>query len=403
MPTYLGEVSYRLDLIDHNDNTVATFAGLGLDTPNRGGLHSLSYRKRLRTAGGLSVRIFGDDQRIEDYLRLDKGFDYRWRVFRSDPLWDNVERKDFVGFHRGEQDDQLSTGDFLYTSFSTGPNGWMDSEFIDYPAGSSFTQKSGDASVVAYNFVNENIGPAAGTDDLGLSRVRPRLDLVYPVLSGTQWSGGRAYKLLSDVLVELADIAPADYMIEEEDPPSGGVQAQTLTQFLWSWRSPRWGKDRTRNNEEGNPPLLFSADTRNIQQFKSVYTHLNERNVITVVGQGVGASRKRAMVARNGTIGLSPWARQAVVRDLSSAEDDELGDKAQEELVAGAPSYNVSFQVLQNEFTRYGRDWDIGDLVHVATKGREAIMKIIGVTVTLQKDGKEKITPEFETEWSTFG
>lgn len=394
---YTGEVNYRLDLVDHQDNIVATFAGFGYDTPDIGGLHSFSYRKRLKSSGALAVRIFGNDPRIQDFLRLDNGFDFRWRVYRTDPLWDGAERKDFTGFHRGEEDDQFKSGEFLYTSFSTGPNDFVNSEFIDYPSGSPYVQKSGDASVVAYEFVYENIGPGAGTDDLGLSRVRPRLVVDYPPLCGKQWSGGRAYKLLSDVLYELADYAPADFLIVEEVP-----RLPELSVFRWRWRTPRWGKDRTEDNEEGNTPLVFSADTGNIQEFKSLYSHLDEINVVTVVGQGVGYSRKRFMVSRPSTLNRSPWARRAIVRDQRTAEDDELETKANEILIAGAPKLSMKFQVFQDERTRYGRDWDIGDLVHVTTKGRVADMKIVGVTVTLQKEGPEKITPEFETEWISF-
>jgi len=397
--TYTGEVSYRLDLVDHDDNVVTTFAGFGYGTPNRGGLHSFSYRKRLNSSGAIAVRIWGEDQRIEEFLRLDIGFDYRWRIYRTDPLWDNKERKDFVAFHRGEEDDQFNSGEFLYTSFGTGLNDFIYSEGIDWYSGSPQSSKSGDIATVAYEFVNENIGPAAGNDSDGRPRVRPRLVALYPALCGKSWTGGRAYLQLGDVLEELAELAPGDFLIKEEDNPSGPGGAY---QFYWSWKSPRWGKDRTIGNTEGNKPLVFSADHRNIQDYKSNYSHLDEINVVTVVGQGVGESRRRAMAARDSTLSRSPWARRAVVRDLKSATDDELQFRADEHLVAGSPKQKMKFDLRQDVNTRYGRDWDIGDLVHVVHKERQAKMKIIGVTVTLQKEGYEKITPEFITEWSQF-
>ena len=398
--SYTGEVNYRLDLVDHNDNIVATFAGFGYGTPFRGGLHSFSYRKRLGTSSNaIAVRIWGDDERINDFLRLDEGYDMRWRVFRTDPLWDGAERKDFVGLHRGEEDDQLQSGEFLYTSFGTGLNDFMQSEFIDYHSGSSQVQKQMDASIAAYEYVNENIGPGAGNDDLGLSRVRPRLVVEYPPLCGRIWSGGRAYKLLSDVLLELGEFAPADYGIREETLPTG---SSNLANFVWKWRTPRWGSDRTLDNTEGNLPLVFSAETGTVQEYKGNFSHLDEINVVTAVGQGVGSSRRRAMTFRNSTIGLSPWARRAVVRDLKSSEDAELLVRAEEYLLQNAPLKKVKFEVLQNEITRYGRDWDIGDLVHVENRGRRATMKIVGVTVTVRKEGNEKITPEFRAEWFDF-
>lgn len=397
--TYTGEVNYRLDLVDHDDNVVATFAGFGYGNPNQGGLHSFSYRKRLNSSGAIAVRIWGADQRIEEFLRLDVGFDYRWRVYRTDPLWDNKEHKDFVAFHRGEEDDQFKSGDFLYTSFGTGLNDFIYSEGIDWPSGSPQASKSGDISQVAYEFVYENIGPGAGTDSDGRSRVRPRLEVLYPLLCGKTWSGGRAYLQLGDVIEELRYLAPADFLIHEEDTPTG---VDGKYRFLWSWKSPRYGRDLTIGNTEGNDPLVFGVDYRNIQEYKNNYSHLDEVNVVTVVGQGVGYSRKRAMAARDTTLARSPWARRAVVRDLRSAEDAELEDKALENLVAGAPKQEMKFDLRQDQNTRYGRDWNIGDLVHVQHKGRQAKMKIVGVTVTLQKEGYEVITPELETEWIQF-
>ena len=216
--TFSGEVQYRLDLSDHDDNIVASFTGLGLDNTG-GGLQSASCRIRLKTAGAFSTRIYGLDSRIEEFLQLDTGVDYKWRMYRTDPLWDNKERKIGMFFHRGEQDEQRSDGSFVYTSYGTGLNVFFSSEPIVFPAGSSQATKSGEAAQVAYEYVNENIGGLAGVDAEGNSRVRPNLTLVSTVSSptGKIWTGDRSNKLLADVIAELADFDVADYRIQEDE------------------------------------------------------------------------------------------------------------------------------------------------------------------------------------------
>jgi hypothetical protein len=386
-----GASSYLLRLKDHSGAVVAQFAGGGRGRSG-GGMQAFSYRKRLRTPGAATVRIYGDDDRVQDYLILDDGLDFQWEFFRNDPVANIDFYKDFDAFHRGEQFNQEESGRYVYISYGQGYNALLYSEVIRYASGSPQAQKSGDVAAVARAFVEENIGPSAGVDSLGNSRAVPGLTVDTGAALGKTWQGDRANKLLADVLAELAEFGPGDYM----------VQGAGAAAFEFVWRNVRWGRDRTRGNSEGNPPVILSPQFGNVEGIQASYSHLDEVNAVYTLGQGKGALQKVRTAVDGTLLNLSPWARRAVARSAGNSNSDaELDDQGEAALAEQRPIRRISFNVRQTVGTRYGRDWDMGDLVTVAYLGREYPMKVVGVTVSGSSDGAESITPEFESEVSS--
>jgi len=383
-----GASAYLLRLKDHSGAVVAQFAGGGRGRSG-GGLQAFSYRKRLRTPGAATVRIYGDDSRVQDYLVLDDGLDFQWEFFRNDPVANIDFYKDFEAFHRGEEFNQEESGRYVYISYGQGYNALLYAEVIRYASGSSQAQKSGDVAAIARAFVEENIGPSAGVDGLGNSRVMPGLTVATGAALGKTWQGDRANKLLADVLAELAEFGPGDYMVQ-------GVGAAA---FEFVWRNVRWGSDKTRNNSDGNAPVILSPQFGNVEGIQASYSHLNDVNAVYTMGQGVGGLQKVRTAVDSTLLALSPWARRAVARSARNSNSDaELDDQGEAALAEQRPIRRISFDVRQTVGTRYGRDWDMGDLVTVAYLGREYPMKVVGVTVSNSSDGAESITPEFESE-----
>lgn len=383
-----GASSYLLRLKDHSGATVAQFAGGGRGRSG-GGLQAFSYRKRLRTPGAATVRIYGDDARVQEYLILDDGLDFQWEFLRDDPVAGLDFYKDFEAFHRGEQFDQEQNGRYVYTSYGQGYNALLYADTVRYASGSAQAQKSGDVAAVARAYVEENIGPSAGVDGLGNSRVMPGLTVATSGALGKTWQGDRANKLLADVLRELAEYGPGDYMVQGAGPAA----------FEFVWRNTRWGADRTRGNSEGNAPVVLSPLFGNVEGIRASYSHLDEVNVVYAMGQGKGALQKVRTAADGGLLTLSPWNRRAVARSgRNSNSDGELDDQAEGMLNEQRPLRKISFTVRQTAGTRYGRDWDLGDLVNVEYLGRERKVKVVGVTVSSTSEGQETITPEFESE-----
>lgn len=387
-----GQGSYILNLRDHDGRIVAQFAGGGRGKEG-GDLQSFSYRKRLRTPGASTVRIFGNDGRINQYLVLPDNLDFQWEFRRRDALFQDTHEKDFETFHRGQQFDMEQSGRLIYVSYGQGFNVLLTSEPIRYPTGSSGALKSGDVAVVTRAYVDENIGPNAGLDDLGLSRVRQALEVPTGALTGINWEGDRANELLSDVLNELADYQRAgDYMILGTNPGRGPAS------FEFIFRPVRWGADKTKGNTAGNVPVIFRPLANNVTEVSTNYSFLDELNAIYVLGQGPGSLQKIRTRADNTRLDYSPWNRRAVARKVSSSNNTEL-DTAGDGVIAGQrPIMRISFAVQQTRATRYIRDWDMGDLVTVEFRGQDVDVKVVGVTVGVTSDGKETITPEMETE-----
>ena len=87
------------------------------------------------------------------------------------------------------------------------------SETIHWPAGTAYTCKDDPAETVLKEYIEENIGPSAGLDENGLSRVRQWLTVEPDGAGGATWVGCRSDKNLLEVAQELAEYGPGDFKI----------------------------------------------------------------------------------------------------------------------------------------------------------------------------------------------
>ena len=394
--------TYQVRVKDLSGNVVAIFGGAGRGGVS-GDLQSLSYLRRLRTVGQFTLYIDGNDERIP----LLKTINAQVEIWRRDPIaglaWlnalDGWRRdaftlttgwyKDTEGFIRAWNRGFTAEGRRVFVCQGRQYNDLLAGETINYPKTSVQANKTGLPGAVAAEYVNENIGAGAGLDALGNSRVRLGVTETVESDTVTNWSGDRGNVNLLDVLRELADFGPGDYMVN-------GIGA---AQFEFCWRGTRWGLDRTPGNAAGNVPCVFSVFNNNVADVTFGYNTLDEANVVYVGGQGEGlvrTYRTRASVAAT----AFNWSRRAVFRDARdaalAATLDARGDAALEEL---RTRYAASFKVVQTVATRYGRDWDMGDLVRFTDEdGNNTDLKIVGVAVGINSEGVETITPEMQTE-----
>jgi len=365
-------VTYQAWLYDHLGNRIAIFAGIGRE---RGGMNSFEYVKRVRTGGQHVLRIDGEDERIalfrQDYF-------IEWR--RRDPVGDLDWYTDFTTFHRSWQWEQDAEGRLVYVSRGRGLNDLLTAEPIRYAAGSAEASKSAASESAIKQFVNENIGPGAAP----VARVMPGLTVQVDGATGAVWTGARANRPLQDVLQELGDYAPGDYMIVNTGLPT----------FEFQWRLNQWGTDV----RAGQPnAVVFSAANGNATNIKFGESHLDEVNVAYVLGQGEGAARTIETVEDAALLAASPWARRAVARDARNESTvAALQDKGAATLLKQRPVRSVTFKALQSTATRYGRDWGLGYLVTVESRGQSIGQKIRGVRVSMDERGNEDIQPETE-------
>jgi len=394
--------TYQLRLKDLTGAQVAVFAGAGRGG-GQGDLQSFSYRRRLRTVGSFTLYIDGNDNRIPllkvinsqvEMWRRDPAAGLGWLA--SLPAWRRDDRtlvtgwyKDFEGFIRAWNRGFTAEGRRVFVCQGRQYNDLLVGETVNYPTGNAGARKAGLPGAVAAAYVNENIGAGAGLDVLGLSRVRLGVTETVESDTAVPWSGDKANVNLLDVLLELANYGPGDYMIN-------GTGAAT---FEFRWRAPRWGLDRTPGNAAGNVPCTFSVFNNNVTDVVFGYNALDEANVVYVAGQGQMDLRNyRARASAQAT--AFNWSRRAVMRDArdtnANATLDARGDATLDEMRA---RYSAAFRVVQTSATRYGRDWDLGVLTRFTDEdGNDTDLKVIGVSVGVNSEGEENISPELQTE-----
>lgn len=385
----MAESKYYIKVKDQTGAQVAIFSGAGRGASG-GGLQSFNYRKRLRTPGSHWIRIAGNDNRLP-YLDLDEAgtLDSQIEFYRRDPLGGLGWYKDFETFHRGMDFNSDAQGTESFISYGVGYNDLLAAETVLWPAGSAQATKSGPAETVAKEFADENIGPGAL---LASGRFRdgvmPGLAIEADAATGNTWTGGRTYKNLLDVLQETADIGPGDYWIV-------GTGAAA---FEFQWRNTRWGEDRSKDNTAGNAPVVFSANNKNATNIAYHYQRSGEINTCDVAGGGVGA--KRQVVTRtSGDEADSPWALRSISRDARDEMSTAVLNTRGDEVIDKNRARRIfSFDIIQTAATRYGRDWDVGDLVTLEMRGRYTDVKMIGVYVSVDSSGDESIVAEAEQE-----
>jgi hypothetical protein len=369
------------------------FIGRGRRASNPGGMRYCGYDKRLRTPGSWILGFNAHDERVLDFrpyhivefwLRDGFGGDeydaflaslpaYRKDPFR--PQW----YRDFTGFVLTYPElDQTADGAYVSTLRGRGLNEWLYSEYIDYAPGTSEAEKSSASETVAKEYVDENIGPNAGTDAGGYSRVREGLSVQADAGNGATWEGDRSRKLLGDVLQEIADMptGPGDYMI---------VQVGDAL-FDFQWRSPHWGEDKRVGNGVRRP-VLFSARMDNVEDVSSSISYLSAASGVIVYGQGVGSTLKPGTAYDTTLTTQTSWARKVLVRQSRSTVDQTaLNDFAYGELRENWPEIDVDSTVKQIFSSRYNVHWQLGDLVTVEDTlyGRQIDRKVLGVRVTLE-------------------
>lgn len=386
----MAETLYQVIVRNTAGDQIALFAGGGRGDTG-GGMQAFSYRKRLRTPGAWWQQIAGNDNRI-DLIELDDGLNYIFEFWRRDPTGGLDWYKDFSGLHRYDNFRQVAEGREIFVPRGRGLNDLLGGEAIRYDVGTAEAEKTGAAETVAKEYVDENLGPGAPA-----ARQLANFTIEVDGLTGATWGGDRANKQLYDVLVELADFAPGDFNVIDSSAPNN------TPAFQFQWRANQWGEDRTEGNADGNAPVIFGVQRKNATNISYTYSRLDEVNVVYVGGKNFRSFRKvRTRTATDAgldtTWDTTDWGRRAVFRATQDNADGDLDDKADETLFKMRPRTVFSFDTNTSANTRYGRDWDVGDLVTVEHRGRSIDQKVVGVIVAVASDGNVSITPETE-DW----
>jgi len=342
----------RIDLLDHSGSVVTTTSTFT----------SLRFTSRVGDKGDFRL-----DFPIQNALYSGRDDDYIYQVWYKYPEQGIDWTPIFYGIDKTEVDDQAENGRRTFTAYGPDEMELLDKSFIQYAAGSAQATKSGVATTVMYAYVLENIGASATiANGRTINGTNPITNGVNPI-QGPTWSGGRSNKNLLETLQVIRQ-----YSIDQNNQVDFRVSYQNGYNFLFE--AGVLGTDRTTTgltatsnglNGAGNPPVIFSPTRGNLRRLTVSNSRYNEANVVTALGQGLGASRLVGVASDGTSIGVSPIAqREAIVNAVSQDTVTEL------ETVAGAKLDELAARRKVTALPRDGanilyRDYFLGDFVTV--------------------------------------
>jgi hypothetical protein len=356
----------------------------------------LSYTKVIRDVSTCSLKIRADDSRV-DLFKLDGII----QVFRSlpglptlpgPPTAPSTWVQDYIGLHRSWEYNYEEDGNFSFTSVSVGLNDFLARTIINYKEGTIKAYKNTVAETAMKEYVEENCGPTA----LMITPYEREADGVLPDFAveptaglGVVWEGDRAFLTLLDVIKDISAYANLDFDIE---------WAETPPKFTFRVYPDQVGTDRsvigldltTGLNGAGNVPVIFMIDRGTVSKFNLVNNRCSESNVISVLGDGDGATRT-VVVRTASTATDSPWNRREISRPQSGylSQMQTAGDEAINEFKAKTV---ISIDPLNQPTLTYGKNYFVGDIITTYFKGVPYNRRILGITIEAKIDGVQKLT-----------
>lgn len=390
----------------------------------------LSYSRLVSGMGiiqvGYSFEKFSN--KITPYWKLDRRIEV-WRApDDTTPL-----RREAVFLLRSPRIYTRESDGYVYLEFyGRSPIDLLARRSIPQYAGSSYTSKTDEIDDMMKAIVRENMLYGSCVDETGIvdnDRAFPQYEFsVQPDRSlGPSISKSFADSMVLDTLEKLRDISfqknrenpanrriffdvvpyelqnyaiyilDADYEIvydESGEPLLDETSVQTLSPsgFQFQTIADRFGLNRTQLIE-------FSQENGNFVGGSYQKSHMEERNVAYVKGQGEGLSRQVETVIDQDRVNESRWNRletiveasnETTVAALQSAGNEELGNSLPTDELYGTfrsvPATDVAPRSL------YGLDWDLGDLVRVKYAGKFFDAEIMTVHVSINDEGKETIS-----------
>ena len=334
----------------------------------------LSYTRRVNAPGVLTFTLSSGHPVVSQLENKSQVIVYR----RNETLgldW----TPEFTGLYRAQQ--RRYTNRSAFTATCPGCMTMLAWRIVAWRAGvtnrSTFDSKR--AETVLKTLVSYNAGAQA---TMANGRLRDGAITGITVQAddggGNAISIGCSYSNLLEQLQKVASVGGGDFDLAKTGPAT----------WEFRWYAGQRGVDRTAE-------VLFALERGNMAEPEYTYDRTEERTVAIAAGQGEGADR--VVTIRTGP-------------DYSADNDIEVfADARGSETVAGVESSadarleqtrareQFAFRVVQTTGCAYGVHYGLGDLVRAQYEGINIVQKVVGVTVTLAKDGREQIDVETET------
>jgi hypothetical protein len=174
--------------------------------------------------------------------------------------------------------------------------------------------------------------------------------------------------------------------IQEMVVPAGGdfdlVQTGDAT-FEFRFYPGQRGQDRTTTT-------LFAIERGNVRSVRYLVDRMNRATVAIVAGQGEGTARQVELVYADDYDDAGSMETFLDGRDSDTAA--VLQDRGKAELDELATGHELEIEIMQNDSTVYGVDWDLGDLVGGRYRNITATLIVDSVSVAYTAAGGERVT-----------
>lgn len=235
------------------------------------------------------------------------------------------------------------------------------------------------AETILKTLVDYNAGPNATTVNGRVrSGVVPGVAVETDLARGNTLSEECAWSNLLKRLQEIASIGGGDFDLIRTGPQA------------WEFRfyPGQLGTDRTAT-------LLFAIERGNMADPEFEHDRVDEKTVAIVGGPGEGDDR--TVVVRTGSDYAASNDLEVFVDGRNGKTADVLVASGDARLREARARQTFDFSVLQTPSAYYGVHYQLGDLVKAKYGSVNVTQKIVGVSVSLDRDGGENIDVEMET------
>ena len=193
-----------------------------------------------------------------------------------------------------------------------------------------------------------------------------------------------AWKNLLETLQDVARVGGGDFDIVKT----------SSTAWQYRWYEGQLGTDRT----TGSNRVVFSMANGNMANPRYEVNRLGVKTVAIVAGQGEESERDVEVVTSADYAVGNDIEMFIGATDIEKGDTDGLQSRGDEKLAEVIEKPSFTFDVLQTGSAQYGVHYTLGDKVLAINPrtGVELTMKIAGITIELDDDGKEVIGIDIE-------
>ncbi len=254
----------------------------------------------------------------------------------------------------------------------------LDNPIIAYPAGTSYTSKSGKADDLIKQFARENLGSLATDPARNLS--------AYISIEANTGQGAQTYKVATKrrLLGVCQDLARASTQLGTPlffDLVPQGTNTLALRTFA-RWR----GAD---HRSGAAVPVVLSPELATMDTAERSEDYRFDFSVVYASGQGAGSQRVTVTTSDAARLVASPWARKERFVDARNLKTlDALNSTAAATLLQGRPALLITGVVRDRPGCIFGVHWGFGDLVDASVDGVVASCRVEQVTVEATPDAE---------------